>query len=287
MASKLQVPSNIDDPTVLRRFLTSLTTNINSNALLSGTDSEVANSIIYLLSNSGGSTNFWDTVTNVDNLRNTILNYVQGNLETNIIKNTKDISLIAEQFGTFYEQALAASWYGLTVKAGGAVAGLEIGSLDPDVTTPDDESSYFRVIADNFIVGRAYEDLSQEEKDYLESNDLPNFGTVYNSATKAPVPAIVVSWNNTQNLYEIFFNGIVNFNNVNTGYTDINGNTVINGGQIETNSITADKIEVTDLSSINANLGTITSGLIYDSSWTGGNNYKMKIDLNSGSIYIK
>ena len=103
------------------------------------------------------SAEFWDVLGNISVLRDTILNYVQGSLQTNVLQNQKNISIIAEQFGTFYEQALAASWYGLTVKAGGAVAGLEIGSLDPDVTTPDDEKSYFRVIADSFVAVKCVE----------------------------------------------------------------------------------------------------------------------------------
>lgn len=211
--NKIQLPSNIEDPVVLRRFLSTLSANINGSSLLTGTNEEVATSLVQILSTSGNA-DFWDNIADIDKLRSTILNYVQGDLETNILKNNKDIATITEQFGTFYEQALAASWYGLTVKAGGAVAGLEIGSLDPDVTTPEDESSYFRVIADNFVVGRAYEDLTQEEKDYLDSNGLPSFGTVYNE-DKTPVPALLITWDSVNQVYKHFFNGIVNFNNVN------------------------------------------------------------------------
>ena len=211
--NKIQLPSNIEDPVVLRRFLSTLSANINGSSLLTGTNEEVATSLVQILSTSGNA-DFWDNIADIDKLRSTILNYVQGDLETNILKNNKDIATITEQFGTFYEQALAASWYGLTVKAGGAVAGLEIGSLDPDVTTPEDESSYFRVIADNFVVGRAYEDLTQEEKDYLDSNELPSFGTVYNE-DKTPVPALLITWDSVNQVYKHFFNGIVNFNNVN------------------------------------------------------------------------
>ena len=213
VGGRLQLPVSIEDPVVLKRFLNTLVSNINSNPLTNGDTSGAGEFIVNTLEATNSSLNFLNSVANVDELRNNIMAYVSGNLQTNILQNTKNISLIAEQFGTFYGQALAASWYGLTVKAGGAVAGLEIGSLDPDVTTPNDESSYFRVIADNFLVGRAYEDLSQEEKDYLAANNLPSFGTTYNEQG-APIPAILVTWNDVEKLYEIFFNGIVEFNHV-------------------------------------------------------------------------
>ncbi len=213
VGSKLQLPADVTDPVVLKRFLSAITSNINSNPLTNGDTSGAGEFIINTLEATNSSLSFLTSVANVDELRNDIMAYVAGNLQTNILQNTKNISLIAEQFGTFYAQALAASWYGLTVKAGGAVAGLEIGSLDPDVTTPNDESSYFRVIADNFLVGRAFEDLSQEEKDYLEANNLPSFGTTYDKQG-APIPAILVTWNDVEKLYEIFFNGIVEFNHV-------------------------------------------------------------------------
>lgn len=211
--SKLQLPADVTDPVVLKRFLSSITSNINSNPLTNGDTSGAGEFIVNTLEATNSSLSFLTSAANVDELRNNIMAYVAGNLQTNILQNTKNISLIAEQFGTFYGQAMAAAWYGLSVKAGGAVAGLEIGSLDPDVTTPNDESSYFRVIADNFLVGRAYEDLSQEEKDYLAANNLPSFGTTYD-AQGAPIPAILVTWNDVEKLYEIFFNGIVEFNHV-------------------------------------------------------------------------
>lgn len=213
VGGKLQLPADVTDPVVLKRFLNALVSNINSNPLTNGNTSGAGEFIINTLEATNSSLNFLAAVANVDELRNNIMAYISGNLETNILQNTKNVALIAEQFGTFYAQALAASWYGLSVKAGGAIAGLEIGSLDPDVTTPNDESSYFRVIADNFVVGRAFEDLSQEEKDYLEENNLPSFGTVYNK-DKTPVPAILVTWNKVKKVYEIYFNGIVQFNNI-------------------------------------------------------------------------
>jgi hypothetical protein len=60
----------------------------------------------------------------------------------------------------------------------------------------------------------------------------------------------------------------------------------ISADRLDVGSITADKISTTTLSAISANIGTVTAGIIYDSSWNGST-YKMKIDLNAGSIIIK
>lgn len=211
MGSNLKVPVNIEDPVVLKRFLTSLVLSAGTNPLL-GTSEQQGQAIIQLIKNNPN-IEFFELNAKLNQLRNDIITYVEDNVETIVKQNTKDIALVVEQFGTFYEQALAASWYGLSVKAGGAIAGLEIGSLDPDVTTPGDESSYFRVIADNFIIGRAYEDLTQEEKNYLDENGLPKFGTVYTDDGN-PIPAIIVTWDSELGAYKHYFNGIVNFNNV-------------------------------------------------------------------------
>lgn len=215
MGGSIQVPNNIEDKTILKRFLTDLVLGINGNTLFSSNVKEQNAALVNILV-ANPNIDFLNIVSKLTELRSEILTYVEDNLETVILQNTKDVAVIAEQFGTFYEQALAASWYGLSVKAGGVVAGLEIGSLDPDVTTPNDESSYFRVIADNFIVGKAYEDLTQEEKNYLAANNLPAFGTVYNE-DKTPIPALVITWDSANQVYKHYFNGIVNFVNVSTG----------------------------------------------------------------------
>lgn len=211
MADNLAVPSNIENPVVLRRFLNQLAINgsPNSGSWNSESIAEfMAQAKVY-----NPSLDFLALVAKLNELRNNIRGLVEADLETVLLQNKDDVALIAEQFGTFYDQAMAASWYGLSVKAGGVVAGLEIGSLDPDVTTPGDESSYFRVIADNFIVGRAYEDLSVEEKSYLADNGLPAFGTVYNE-DKVPVPALIITWDGVENVYKHYFNGVVQFGNV-------------------------------------------------------------------------
>ena len=290
MGGSIQVPNNIEDKTVLKRFLTDLVLGINSNTLFSGNVQEQNAAIVELLQ-VNPNIDFINIVSKLTELRTDILTYVSDNIETVILQNTEDIALIAEQFGTFYNQALAASWYGLSVKAGGAVAGLEVGSLDPDVTTPGDESSYFRVVANNFILGRAYEDLTVAEKNYLSANNLPNFGTVYD-ASKNPVPALVTTWDGGSQIYRHYFNGIVQFSNISgADYANaINlGTTTINGGKLTTGSIYAEKLNVTSLSAITANMGTVYAGVIYDNSYytSVGTDYKMKIDLTNGEIHIK
>jgi hypothetical protein len=213
MAGKIQIPVNLEDQVVLKRFLTNLVLNFNNNPLITGT-AEEANAALSRAFGAGDSS-FLDTLADIADVQTKIKTYVEQNVETLIKQNTQNIAMVAEQFGTFYNDALAASWYGLSVKAGGTVAGLEIGSLDPNTTTPGDESSYFRISADSFLVGRAYEDLSQEEKDYLAANNLPNFGTVY-SAEGDPIPAFVIDWDSNTQQYNIFFNGRVSFNNINS-----------------------------------------------------------------------
>lgn len=247
----IQVPINVEDKTILRRFLNDLVQGITSNPYYTGNVAKKGLDILDAL-NASGIDNFKDKINNLDKLRNEIIDYVQGDLETSILANKDDLALILEQFGAFHDEILAASWYGLSVKAGGAVAGLEIGSLDPNIVTPGDESSYFKVIADNFIVGKAYEDLTQEEKDYLAANNLPNFGTVYNE-DKTPLPALSISWDSANGKYDIYFNGIVNFSNIaNTGHLLTNlydaaaainmGTTTINGGLVSTYGLVAETI---------------------------------------------
>ena len=254
-----QVPNNLEDKTVLKRFLTDLVLGLNANPYYSGNVTKQQEAIVEALA-LNPSLDFLNTVSKINELQTTIKSYVEDELETLILQNKEAVAVIAEQFGTFYEQALATSWYGLSVKAGGVVAGLEVGSLDPDVTTPGDESSYFRISADNFVVGRAYEDLSQAEKDYLAANNLPAFGTVYN-ASKQPVPALAISWDSINQVYKHYFNGIVNFSNIaNADYASAinNGSTTINGDNISTNSVQANRL----LAGINASTVWTGGGLV-------------------------
>ena len=230
MADKVQVPNNIEDPTILKRFLSQLVSGLVTDPYYSG-NVAAQNEAIMAAMQANPNLDFLSIASKLNDLRTDIQTYIANKIETVILQNSDDIAVIAQQFGTFYNQALAASWYGLSVKAGGAVAGLEVGSLDPDVTTPGDESSYFRVVANNFILGRAYEDLTQVEKDYLTANNLSNFGTVYN-ASKQPVPALITTWDNTAGTYKHYFNGIVQF-------TNISGTPIINKTWIQATAPTS------------------------------------------------
>lgn len=118
--------------------------------------------------------------------------------------------------------------------------------------------------------------------------------------TTAPTSGMIVGdiWVDSDDNYKQYrYNGsswvVLDYNPataINTGTTTINGGKITTGSitaaQIQANSVSADKLNVTTLSSISANLGTITSGVIYDSTWDGSS-YKMKIDLTNGRIYIK
>jgi hypothetical protein len=60
------------------------------------------------------------------------------------------------------------------------------------------------------------------------------------------------------------------------------GTTTIDGGKITTGSI-----KTQNLSSISADLGEVTAGVIYGGSGTIGGQYGMMIDLNNGRILIQ
>lgn len=60
----------------------------------------------------------------------------------------------------------------------------------------------------------------------------------------------------------------------------------INGGKIYTGTVTADKINVTALSAITANLGTVTAGIIKSSNYVSGTS-GMMIDVTNGAISTK
>jgi len=66
----------------------------------------------------------------------------------------------------------------------------------------------------------------------------------------------------------------------------VDGATYINGGWINTNTITAEHIYTTTLSSITANLGTINAGVMYNSG-ANSSNYTFMVNLDSGEIHIR
>lgn len=78
------------------------------------------------------------------------------------------------------------------------------------------------------------------------------------------------------------FDGVVTFTNLQSELSGSGTNiTTIDGGLIATDSITADSIDVTDLSSIKANLGTVTAGKLQSSDGL------FVIDLDNKFIYIQ
>jgi hypothetical protein len=247
MGTNIQVPVDLKDEVALKRFLQQLTStivqNINSNDTL--TDEQIKIIEDKIVSNTQVAQEFLNLVSKIDTLRTDIRTYVEKNLETVILQTQDDIALVAEQFGTFYAQATAAAWYGLTVKAGNIISGFTVGSLDTDTTTPGTGGSFFAINADSFTVGKAYEDITDPaELAYLQANNLP-YGTIYNAATQEIIPAFAIDWNGSS--YDIFFNGKVSFTNIDQYGNILTNSTVIDGDQIATGSIDASKIDVTNL----------------------------------------
>ena len=85
VGGRLQLPVDVTDPVVLKRFLNTLVSNINSNPLTNGNTSGAGEFIINTLEATNSSLNFLAAVANVDELRNNIMAYISGNLETNIL----------------------------------------------------------------------------------------------------------------------------------------------------------------------------------------------------------
>ena len=79
IGSKLQLPADVTDPVVLKRFLSALTSNINSNPLTNGDTSGAGEFIINTLEATNSSLSFLTSVANVDELRNNIMAYIAGN----------------------------------------------------------------------------------------------------------------------------------------------------------------------------------------------------------------
>lgn len=268
-------PVNLEDPQVLKMYLDTLSAAIQNVTVLTSSLAAAQGKFTGISTDPA----FIEFVDSTQKLNAEIKSLVEGNLET-IEKQSSDLSYVIEQFGTNYEQNQAASWYGLTVGAGNILTGFTVGALDYDTSSYGNEDSVFGIHANRFFIGRS--PTTQDELDYLADKD-QDFLTLYNETGEA-IPAFGINWTGSE--YEIFFNGVVSFNNVDTGYTDGAGNTIINGGQIQTNSIEANKLTVSQLSAITADIGTITAGVLYN---TGGTptNFTMRIDLNAGSILIK
>lgn len=212
MAGSLFVPNNIEDITILKRFLTDLTNNLNNNPFI--TVNAGKNELGTVIANALNSSNvdFLATTAKIAKLQNDIKMYIANNLETVIKTNSEDLAAVVEQFGSYYDQALAAAWYGLTIKTGNIISGFTLGGLDKDTSTPGTEGSFFAINADSFTVAKAVEDISNpEEVAYLEQHGLP-YGTMFNANTGSIIPAFVIDWDGNQ--YNIFFNGKVEFTNL-------------------------------------------------------------------------
>lgn len=263
----IEVPANLEDINILKRFLNELVDKLNSNALVSypisyptGYVGPIPYSYSTLV---GGYTNtILEAAARADAISGDAKNYITNNLTTNVLQNTEDLATITEQFGTFYNDATAAAWYGLTVKSGELISGFTVSGVDADTTTPGTAGSVFAVSADTFTVGRAIEDINDPaELAYVQANNLP-YGTMYDANLGKVVPAFLVEWNGVG--YDIFFNGKTEF----SSYLSP-GTTTIDGGNITTGSITSSQL-TTGIALIN---GEVKSS---DFTTIGGAGFRLK-----------
>ena len=211
----IKPPVNIENPNHLKRFLDDLTNKLNANSfftypIVNGyTGTLPINYLSYIGREVNG---MLEAAARVDALSGTVKNYITESLQTEVLQNTEDLAVVTQQFGTFYDDATAAAWYGLTVKTGELISGFTVGGLDTDTTTPGTAGSFFAISADKFTVGRALEDIDDPaELAYAQANNLP-YGTMYDADLGQVIPAFLIEWNGTS--YDIFFNGKVQFTNV-------------------------------------------------------------------------
>ena len=144
----------------------------------------------------------------------------------------------------------------LVVDANGSIVGY--------VASSDGSTSTFKIFADNFIIANS------------EGSEIGN-----------PFEIDTL-------LNKIRFNGVVSFDNID-GDTDFvefidlatpAETTVIDGANIRTGLVVADRIDAATLSAISADLGTVNAGVMYNTGGTAAS-YTMKIDLTNGEIHIK
>lgn len=205
----MNVPINIEEPDILRSYLNELNDALNGIVIVSKSLSGVTD---YSVKTTGLSANkeFLKFVEDTTKLSNEIKRLVEKNIVT-ITKTKALATAVSEQFGSFSESALAASWYGLSVTAGGTVAGYTVGAVDTDTTTPGTESSFFAIEADRFTVGKASNLTPEEAQAVAESNE--DYLTLYDSNGDA-VPAFGINYDSASNKYKIYFNGAVSFTNI-------------------------------------------------------------------------
>jgi len=249
MADKfIDVPANVEDPVILKRFLNELIDKLNGNALVSypvmypaGYTGPIS---LDQATTAGSYTNsILEAAERVDALSGATKNYITGGLTTQVLQNSEDIATVAQQFGIFYADATAAAWYGLTVKTGELISGFTVGGVDTDTTTPGTAGNYFAISADTFTVGRAIADISDpSELAYVQANGLP-YGTMYDAVNDEIIPAFMIEWNGTS--YDIFFNGKTEFSNyLSPGTTTIDGSKLTTGsiwvgGDVQSTNFTA------------------------------------------------
>jgi hypothetical protein len=211
----LNPPVNVEEPQVLKRYLQQLSDKLNGNGLITypllhGQAGGLPQS--YVEEVGAVINSILEAAARLDALSGTVKNYVTAGLQTEVLQNAEDLATVTQQFGTFYDDATAAAWYGLTVKSGELISGFTIGGLDTDTTTPGTAGSFFAINADTFSVGRAIEDIDDPaELAYLQANGLP-YGTMYDADLGKVIPAFIIEWNGTS--YDIMFNGKVSFTNV-------------------------------------------------------------------------
>ena len=108
-----------------------------------------------------------------------------------------------------------------------------------------------------------------------------------------------LSWNPNQNIWTrqkiIYSNGDITYTNPSIEqsasliglWCDTNNKTFINGGKIATGTITANKMNVNNLSSISANIGTVKAGIIQSTNYTNNNSAGMQLNLTDGTLNSK
>lgn len=205
----MDVPINIEEPDILRAYLNELNNALNGIVIVS---KSLSGATDYSVKTEGLAANkeFLKFVEDTTKLSNEIKKLVEDNIVT-ITKTKALATAVTEQFGSFSESALAASWYGLSVTAGGTVAGYTVGAIDTDTTTPGTESSFFAIEADRFTVGKAHNLTPEEAQAVAESNE--DYLTLYDSNGDA-VPAFGINYDSASNKYKIYFNGSVSFTNL-------------------------------------------------------------------------
>ena len=184
---------------------------------------------------------------------------------------------------------------GIVIKTDGSIVSQKIETLTTSIGTAINEISTLQTNAQEWLAS-ASKIISDENGNitgwsFADGSNIQSNFSIYadtfriiNTATSTTPFSIDVNNN-------LVFNGRVSFNNVDTGLTNISGDTVMDGNKIATGSITANQISAgsitTDhISTTGLNASVIKAGVIYN---TGANEstYTMKVDFDNGEIHIK